>query len=39
MTQPPLSMDHHNMARLEFASDYMEGCIPEILAKLGETNL
>lgn len=27
------------MARLSFASDYMEGCIPEILTKLGETNL
>lgn len=27
------------MARLEFASDYMEGCIPEILTRLTETNL
>ena len=26
------------MARLNFASDYMEGCIPEILQKLTETN-
>lgn len=26
------------MARLEFASDYMEGCIPEILTRLTETN-
>lgn len=27
------------MARLEFASDYMEGCIPEILTRLTETNV
>lgn len=26
------------MAQLDFVNDYMEGCAPEILARLAETN-